>query len=154
MDKAVQTIPPMMSALTIPCQPFNPTATRTTDERINVMRVIPETGFEPTIAMALAATVVNRNEIIRMVTNATTACNKVIFTPISRKINTATNVRKRKSITNDIFRSFWVLSTFISVCAFPPTPNASLKAPPITPEDLMMPIIPAMAMAPMPIGRT
>ena len=115
MDKAVQTIPPIINALTIPCQPFRPTATSTTDERIRVISVIPETGLEPTIAMALAATVVNRNEIIRMVTNATTACNNVIFTPTSRKINTATNVRKRKSITNDIFRSFWVLSTFISV---------------------------------------
>ncbi len=39
------------------------------DERINVIKVIPLTGFVPTIAMAFAATVVNRNEIISTINN-------------------------------------------------------------------------------------
>ena len=33
------------------------------DAIINVIRVIPETGLEPTIAIALAATVVNRTTV-------------------------------------------------------------------------------------------
>ena len=35
------------------------------------MRVIPETGFDPTVAIALAATVVNKNEIMRTTASAT-----------------------------------------------------------------------------------
>ena len=33
-------------------------------------------------------------------------------------------------------------------------PNASLKALPITPDDFIIPMIPAIAIAPIPIGRT
>ena len=63
IESAVQTTPPMIKEATIPVDPFNPIATITTDAKMSVIKVIPETGFVPTIAMALAATVVKRNAI-------------------------------------------------------------------------------------------
>ena len=60
LASAVQTTPPMISAATMPPVPFRPTATMMTDERIRVMSVMPDTGLLPTMAMALAATVVKR----------------------------------------------------------------------------------------------
>ncbi len=89
------------------------------------------------------------------VSSATMACTSVISTPKRRKMKTAMSVRKRKSITNDIARSRCVRFPFSLIP--PATPfllTASLKALPMTPEDLMMPMMPAMAMAPMPMGRT
>ena len=62
-ESAVQTTPPMSIAATIPALPLRPTATRTSEVMMRVMMVMPLTGLEPTIAMALAATVVKRNEI-------------------------------------------------------------------------------------------
>jgi hypothetical protein len=44
------------------------------EDKIKVINVIPETGFVPTIAIALAATVVKRKAIITTVKRATTAC--------------------------------------------------------------------------------
>ena len=60
IDRAVHTTPPITKAATIPVAPFKPTATITTEARINVIKVMPDTGLVPTMAMALAATVVNR----------------------------------------------------------------------------------------------
>ncbi|OPZ14254.1 MAG: hypothetical protein BWZ06_01110 [Bacteroidetes bacterium ADurb.BinA261] len=119
------------------------------------MSVIPETGFDPTIAIAFAATVVNRNEITVIVIKATIACTSVTLTPIRRNMKTAMRVRNKNNITNDIFRSRCVRCVVFSFCCvtfFVPTAN--LNALPITPAELMMPIIPAMAMAPIPMGRT
>ena len=65
----MQTTPPIINAAIIPELPFNPTEVRMIDERINVIKVIPLTGFVPTIAIAFAATVVNKNEIIRTISN-------------------------------------------------------------------------------------
>ncbi len=64
IDNAVHTTPPIRRAASIPCSPFKPIATSITDEIIRVIRVIPETGLVPTIAIALAATVVKRNDPI------------------------------------------------------------------------------------------
>ena len=74
MDSAVQTTPPITSAATIPPGPFRPTATITTDARISVISVMPDTGLVPTMAMALAATVVKRNEMPATSRIATTVC--------------------------------------------------------------------------------
>ena len=60
IERAVQTTPPITRAATIPAVPFNPTATMMTEARISVINVMPDTGLVPTIAMALAATVVNK----------------------------------------------------------------------------------------------
>ena len=72
IDSAVHTTPPITNAATIPVAPFSPTATMITDARIRVISVIPETGFVPTIAIAFAATVVNRNAIPATSRSATT----------------------------------------------------------------------------------
>ena len=63
IDSAVHTTPPITSAATMPEGPFSPTATITTEARISVINVIPDTGLVPTMAIALAATVVNRKEM-------------------------------------------------------------------------------------------
>ena len=47
----------------MPAGPFNPTATKMMEARINVMSVMPDTRFVPTIAIALATTVVIRKAI-------------------------------------------------------------------------------------------
>ena len=72
-DSAVHTTPPMMSAAIIPPTPFSPTATITTEARMSVISVMPLTGFEPTMAMALAATVVKRKAMTMVSTMATSA---------------------------------------------------------------------------------
>ena len=77
MESAVQTTPPITNEATMPEGPFNPTATITTDARINVIRVMPDTGLVPTIAIALAATVVNRNEIPATSRMATSVCTRL-----------------------------------------------------------------------------
>ena len=77
MESAVQTTPPITNEATMPEGPFNPTATITTDARINVIRVMPDTGLVPTIAIALAATVVNRNEIPATSRIATSVCTRL-----------------------------------------------------------------------------
>ena len=61
IERAVQTTPPMIRAETIPAVPFSPTATKMIEAKMSVIKVIPDTGLVPTIAMALAATVVKRN---------------------------------------------------------------------------------------------
>ena len=73
IESAVHTTPPITSAATIPAVPFSPTATRMTDARMRVISVMPDTGFVPTIAIAFAATVVNRKAITATTTKATTA---------------------------------------------------------------------------------
>ena len=60
MERAVQTTPPMTIEATMPEVPLKPMPTKIADAMMRVIRVIPDTGFEPTMAMALAATVVNR----------------------------------------------------------------------------------------------
>ncbi len=54
------------------------------------MMVMPLTGLLPTMAMALAATVVNRNAITVTTTQATSACQNVLMTPSQKNRNTAT----------------------------------------------------------------
>ena len=76
IDSAVHTTPPITNAATIPEGPFRPTATITTEAKISVINVIPETGLVPTMAIALAATVVNRKEIPATKTIATNVCNR------------------------------------------------------------------------------
>ena len=56
----------MISALTIPDVPVNPICTSTKDDRISVINVIPETGFVPTMAVAFAATIVERDWVVKV----------------------------------------------------------------------------------------
>ena len=98
-ESAVQTTPPMISAAVIPAVPFNPTDTIIIEARIRVIRVIPLTGFEPTIAMALAATVVNRNAMIPTMRTPTTACQMLSTTPKAKNPNTTARVMMMPTTT-------------------------------------------------------
>ena len=51
----------------------------TTEARISVISVMPDTGLEPTMAMALAATVVNKKAMIATRRMATTAWRRLKF---------------------------------------------------------------------------
>ena len=71
-------------------------ATKMAEAMMRVISVMPLTGFEPTIAMALAATVVKRNAMMVTTTHATAACQKVWITPIQKNTNTATRAMNTK----------------------------------------------------------
>lgn len=55
----------------MPASPFSPILDRISEQRISVINVMPETGFVPTMAMALAATVVNRKDMTATMAMAT-----------------------------------------------------------------------------------
>ena len=73
IERAVQTTPPIIKAETMPAVPFKPTVTKMIEDKINVINVIPDTGLEPTTAIAFAATVVNRNAITPTIKRPTNA---------------------------------------------------------------------------------
>ena len=90
MLSAVQTTPPITIDATMPLVPSRPMATKMADAIISVISVMPLTGFEPTMAMALAATVVKRKAMTKTTSHATAACQKVWMTPNQKKSSTAT----------------------------------------------------------------
>ena len=90
IDNAVHTTPPIISAATMPPVPFMPTATITTEARMSVISVMPETGLVPTIAMAFAATVVKRK--------AMTATNSMPTTA-KRRLPSITPNQKKRNVT-------------------------------------------------------
>ena len=126
-----------------------------TDARISVINVIPETGFVPTMAMALAATVVNRKAMIPTTKIPTTACSRLKFiTPKKKKTNTANKQTITPITMIFIGRSRCVRGSMMPVAAdFPPL--NSLEASPTADlmmlHDLMIPMIPAMAIPPIPM---
>ena len=81
MESAVQTTPPIIRAAAMPEVPLSPAATRMMEARMRVIRVIPLTGFEPTMAIAFAATVVKRNAMTATTIRAITACHRLSSTP-------------------------------------------------------------------------
>ena len=121
---------------------------------MSVISVIPLTGFEPTMAMAFAATVVKRKAITATSTMATRACSTLpSITP---------NQKKRKVIkivtTDAIPMKRNDRSRCVRCCAAAapsPLPFISFAASPtallMMPHDLMMPMMPAIAMPPIPI---
>ena len=152
-ESAVHTTPPIIRAAVIPAVPFSPTATITIEARMRVMRVIPLTGLDPTIAIAFAATVVNRNAITPTMSTPTTACQMLSTTPNAKKPNTTARVTAIPITTIFIDMSLWVLITSASAPSFFLLNSlaASPRADFITPKDFTMPTIPAVAMPPMPI---
>ena len=151
-ERAVQTTPPMMSAAIMPLTPFSPTATMTTEARMSVMSVMPLTGLDPTMAMALAATVVKRKDMMtvsRMATRANIMLppmtpnqknRKVLMTAVTRAMPIK---RKLRSLSvRGACSSLWAL---LVVCVI------REMLPLMMSHDLMMPIMPDMAMAPMPM---
>ena len=120
---------------------------------MSVISVIPDTGLEPTIAMALAATVVNKKAI--------TVTNSMPTTAKSRFPSITPNQKNKKVMRIVIAEpmaitlkemSRCVRLTVFCVSSLPfISPAASDTAPLMMPHDLMIPMIPAMAMPPIPM---
>ena len=126
------------------------------DAMIRVIRVMPLTGFEPTMAMALAATVVNRKEITATIRRPTRACQMLLTTPPkAKKAKIASRAMTMPQTMVFIGRSSSVRAGFSS--AVPGlrrnSLTARLAADLMTPKDLTMPMMPAVAMPPMPMWR-
>ena len=143
----------MMSAATMPPVPLRPTATITTEARMSVISVIPDTGLLPTMAIALAATVVKRNAITAT-SSIPTAAKRILpfITPNqkNRKMTKSVTIAPMAIILNGMSRC--VRSTCLP-SLLPPRISlaARLTAFFIIPHELMMPIMPAMAIPPIPI---
>ena len=155
IDNAVQTTPPIISAATMPLTPFSPTATMTTDAKMSVINVIPLTGLEPTMAMALAATVVKRKAITAVRMIATRANNRLpSMTPNQKKRKVMSNVTIAAMATKRKGRScipraepLDTVSALPASAPFVAKPTALL----MTPHERMIPIMPAIAIAPIPM---
>src|SRR5574344_1626077 len=121
---------------------------------MSVISVMPDTGLEPTMAMALAATVVKRKAISATNTMATMAYMRLCITPNqkNRKVTAMAAMEPKAIILKEISR--WVRICSLSTLLLPFISLAAREmAPLIMPHDLMMPMIPAMAIPPMPMGR-
>ena len=78
-------------AAVMPLVPLNPALTSTSEVRMSVISVMPDTGLDPTMAMALAATVVKRNEMIKTSSSEMTVKSQLCNTPNWKKKSTATS---------------------------------------------------------------
>ena len=154
IESAVQTTPPMISAAVMPVVPLSPTLTNTSDERISVISVMPDTGFVPTMAMALAATVVKRNAMTKTIRMAVTDCTQPSSSPKWKNMKTEMSVAIRIVRIRFIVRSRCVRSTAAGAVLLPPpsSDTASPTAWRMIFDCLTMPMMPAMAMPPMPSG--
>ncbi len=111
----------MISAAVMPLLPLSPTLTSTSDERISVMSVMPDTGFEPTMAMALAATVVKRKAMTKTIRMAVTDCSRLPpSTPKWKNTKVAISAATSTESTRFIVRSRCVRSC-VSVALRPPS---------------------------------
>ncbi len=139
----------------MPEVPLRPIPTKMADAMMRVMRVMPDTGLEPTMAIALAATVVKRNAMNVTTIQATSACHQLCITPNQKNTSTATRAIEMKNTI-----------CFMEMSSCQRTGLDWLGAPPLNSRparptaclmmghDLMMPMTPAMAMPPMPIILT
>ena len=151
---AVHTTPPIISAAAIPALPLRPTATRMRDAMMRVISVMPLTGLEPTIAMAFAATVVKRKAITATMRSPTRACQTLFTTPPKAK-----NAKMmRRAMTTPKTMVFIGRSSSVRMAFSSRVPGLRLNsftareaALFMTPKDLIMPMMPAVAMPPMPI---
>ena len=118
----------MISAAVMPVVPLSPTLTNTSDERISVISVMPDTGFVPTMAMALAATVVKRNEMTKTIRMAVTDCTQPSSSPKWKKTKIETSVAIRIVRMRFIVRSRCVRSVAAAWVLLPP-PNSETASP-------------------------
>ena len=145
----------MLKAANIPPEPFRPTATITTEAKMRVISVMPDTGLLPTMAMALAATVVKRKAIA--------ATSKMAMMAKRRLPSITPNQKKRKVTRMQTNEPMAIILKEMSRCVrftFSSTallPFNSLAAKPtallMMPQLLMIPMIPAMAIPPIPMLR-
>ena len=112
----------------MPVVPLRPTLTNTSDARISVISVMPETGLVPTMAMALAATVVKRNAMTKTIRIAVSDwVQSPPSSPKWKKTKTETSVAIRIVRMRFIERSRCVRSA-ISAEPLPP-PNSETARP-------------------------
>ena len=154
MLNAVQTTPPMMSAASIPKGPFRPTPASTMLAMMSVISVIPDTGLVPTMAIALAATVVKRKAMTVTSSIPTTAKNKFpCITPV-RKKKVSANTTKLPMAMILKLRSLCVRFTSFKLVPLPfSSREASPTASRMMPQLRIIPMIPAIAMPPIPMLR-
>ena len=114
---------------------------------------MPDTGLDPTMAMALAATVVKRKAMTatsRMPTMAKSRLPSITPNQKNKNVTISVTMEPMAIILNEMSRCVRTVSSpsflppFISLAA-------SDTAPLMMPHDLMMPMIPAMAMPPIPM---
>ncbi len=118
------------------------------------MSVMPDTGFEPTMAMALAATVVKRKAMTKTIRMAVTDCSRLPpSTPKWKNTKVAISAATSTESTRFIVRSRCVRSCVSAALRPPPSSfTARPTAWRMMPAWRTMPIRPAMAMPPMPSG--
>ena len=73
MDSEVQTTAPITIAAYLPNSPCRPTATSALEPMMSVTSVMPEIGLLPVMAVASAATVVNRKANTKAITRPVSA---------------------------------------------------------------------------------
>ena len=115
---------------------------------------MPDTGLEPTMAIALAATVVKRKAIAVTTSHATRACQKVLITPIQKNISTAVSASAMKK--HDVFhRNIRLPAHGFAVRCIATKVRVRRRptAPRMIDHDFTMPMMPAIAMPPIPIMR-
>ena len=89
------------------------------------MSVMPDTGFVPTMAMALAATVVKRKAITKTIASATSVCAQLPSTPNWKKTSSAASVAITTVRISRIVRSRCVrTAVFLPPSSFTASPNA------------------------------
>ena len=152
-DNAVHTMPAITITKNMPVVPDSPNRNSTTDEMITVSIVMPDTGLRAVVAIALAATEVKKNEKISVITvpiaialHITGNCAR--YTPTAMA-PTATPM-KIESI--DMSRS--VRSGALTFSDVVKTLKAITNELATIRNDLMIPKIPAVAIAPTPMKRT
>ena len=158
IESAVQTTPPIRSAASIPAFPESPAFTRKSDVRMSVIRVIPETGFVPTVAIARAATDVKRKEMTTTTRSAMSDCVVMLGegsrTPNRKKAQATRATATIPPTMTFIGRSRSVRSA--SPEADFAAPKSALKenAFAMTRQLRRIPRMPAAAMPPMPMCLT
>ena len=116
--------------------------------------VIPDTGLRAVVAMALAATEVKKNENTSVSATPTASVETEI--PGSREKNaaiaTVATTTPSRMVTTGMSRS--VRSNTSAPSPFRNALSAIENDPATTRSDLMMPKMPAVAIAPTPMNRT
>ena len=151
-ERAVQTIPAIAITKNIPVVPESPKRRRTTEDTMIVSIVIPETGLREVVAIALAATEVKKNEkasVRRRPTSTTTIeAPRLAKKMPAESADTSTPPRIQVTGMSRSVRSSLVASPCRNARA------AMEKEPATTLSDLMIPKMPAVAIAPTPTNRT
>ena len=152
-DSAVQTMPAIAITKNMPDCPLTPNRSSTTDEMMTVSIVMPDTGLRAMVAMAFAATEVKKNEKTQRQRQRQQDVQRRSSSSVPK--NTATT-----SVADDDAdelrhdREVAVGALAASSRRGGTRAAAIANEPTTTRSDLMMPKMPAVAIAPTPMKRT